>query len=177
MSSEPEKTNSVPPANAYALANRRRRESKDSLLADEPPRALGVAIALVGVLLCVAVYAGWSIQYEQTLPVSLELKVDESSRSVYGLTYLDAGQMTQVHTGQLVEVELASYPAERYGWIAGKVGAESAETRDGLHVVRVDLAAGAVTNKGFHPILDNVRQGQGKIVVERVKLLARVFSA
>jgi hypothetical protein len=176
MSSDPENANSVPKPAVYSLAGRRRREAKDTLLADEPPRGLGIGIGIVAVLLGAAVYFGWSFQYEETVPLGMVIQTDAASHQVYGTAYVQPQEMAQVKSGQPVEIELASYPAGSYGWLKGTVGGGFTETNEGLYLVRVDLGLEPVTSTGFHPAFNKTHQAQGKIVVEKVRMFSRLFS-
>ena len=56
-----------------AQAAERRRRNKDSLLGDEPPRIIAVAIVLIAVMLSVLTAVCWSFEYEETVPIVLGL--------------------------------------------------------------------------------------------------------
>jgi len=114
------------------IASDRRRISKDTLLSDEPPRALTVAIVLIAALLGILIAVCWSFEYEQTVPINLY--VENSPPSGYALGYLPASSGVEV--GQKVHLQPGSISS------AGReatVAAVSEPTKGGLYIVRVDL--------------------------------------
>jgi hypothetical protein len=163
----------VEPAADLPNPRMRRREIKDTLLADEPPRTLGLLIAVVAVLLAVAVIIGWSMTYQQTLAVTVDLRAD-AGQHLHGLAWLPAEQIVQVRDGQRVVVDLQSPMGNSK--ILGQVVEVSPEAKDGLYEVRIEFPD--VQPISALPEQGQFRSGQdtATIFTQKIRVFVRVFS-
>jgi hypothetical protein len=151
----------------------RRRENKDTLLADEPPRALGLLIAAVAVLLAVAVVIGWPMTYQQTLAVTVDLRAD-AGQHLHGLAWLPAEQIVQVRDGQRVVVDLQA--AAGYSKIAGQIAEVSPEAKDGLYEVRIEFPDAQLISAFLDQGQFRGGQDQATIFTQKIRVFVRVFS-
>ncbi|MGH9828646.1 MAG: hypothetical protein ACREDR_35950 [Blastocatellia bacterium] len=162
------------------VVNRRRREKQDTLLADEPPRPLGIAIVATAILLLVAGAFAWSIKYQETTPVEIEITAEPGTARPVGAAYLPIEEASQITTGETVTFELDGYPAANYGRCEGKIASASIEKQNDAVMVTIDLPAGLATSSGFHPPLDRLNQpgafrGRGEVLTKKVRLCGKLF--
>ncbi|HYM00846.1 MAG TPA: hypothetical protein VEZ90_17955 [Blastocatellia bacterium] len=157
----------------------RRRERRDVLLADEPPRALGISIAATFVLLIVAGVLAWPIKYQETAPISVDLQTSAGSEYISGLGYLPAEMAGSVTPGQTVRVTLpADWPPGARS-LEGTIESASLDEQKDAMVVKVRFPENLVP-----PIArTRLRQGerpfrvQGQIFTLKVRLFSKMFGA
>ncbi|HEY6330265.1 MAG TPA: hypothetical protein VI756_13075 [Blastocatellia bacterium] len=167
------------PAESAAPPNRRmrRREAKDTLLADEPPRALGISIVTVAVLLGTAVFLAWSMSYQTKIDVMVALE-PAGGGALDGRALLPADQIARVQEDQRVTLDYPS--SNRDSRIVGRVTGVAPDTTTGLYQVHIEFPPGpdAIDN-GINAALKHARSSGGQIpatiFTQKVKVFARVF--
>jgi len=147
----------------------RRRERKDQLLADEPPRALGISIAVVALLLTAAVVAGASMTYQQK--INTTIAIQPAGSGLRGEALLPPDQVVQVREGQRVIVDLNS--SGDGATLTGGVASIQSQNRDGLYEVEIAFPDS--------PASINALRLQGAeypatIYTQKIKVFARVFN-
>lgn len=140
---------------------RRRSQSNDELMADDPPRVLGFAIPVVAALLVLSLVGLRLVEYQDTVPVSLTLKTEVGR--AYGEAYLEPGQAGAVHAEQVVDIDLGGRR------LRAKVGDVSAFDTHSFYRVRVDLPP------DFAP--PDAIQVQARILTQRENLFDKLFGA
>lgn len=153
----------------------RRREAKDTLLGDDPPRFLSVAIIIIAAVLGILVVAARSIEYEDAVPILLTLKVSESSDQVYGVAYLRPEEMMKVRTGQLVRVEFGPHQGRDHSSIEAIVSNISNVNKAGLCSVRVDLSVDVIASSGLRTAFEQEMQTQAKVLTQKMRLFDKLF--
>ena len=153
----------------------RRRVQKDTLLADNPPAALGVGLVLVAVVLAAAVGALRLVEYQETVPVSLKLESADGGRTAYGEAYMRPHEMTQVRAGQLVRLDWGRGPAPAGAPAEAVVGDIRAVSEGVLYAVRIDLPVRLAGGPGAGPAPAPGAQVQGKILTQKQNLLDKLF--
>jgi len=156
------------------VANRR-REAKDMLLGDEPPKFLSVAIVIVAILLGVVVVIARSIEYEETVPIALTLKAGESPNRIYGVAFLKQEEAARLRAGLAVRVEMSPRQARNRGLMEGSLNDISALNIGGFSSVRVDLPAELVTDSNLCDAVEQGTQMQAKVVTRKIRLFDRLF--
>lgn len=154
----------------------KRRITKDTLLADNPPRILAVAIALVAVFLTISVMSLRWIEYQETVAVTLTLKTVDGTQAIYGEAYLRPGEMTKVQIDQVVKMELSRHPSLENGGAQATVREIKTVSENALYVLRVDVPAGLLANSGGNSTFQEGMQVQGKIVTQKQNLFDKLFS-
>jgi hypothetical protein len=140
---------------------RRRRHEKDTLLADEPPRALGAGIAVAALLLTAGVAASRAIRYQDTVVINLAVRSTETSPQ--GEAYLK--DVTGVRAGQKVLLTIGEREVQ------GRVGGFLLVDKIGLYRVTVALPPDALseTDRTATPEIE------GRIVTREARLFDRLF--
>ena len=164
------------PAGQPNLGNRRRAQSKDTLMPDEPPRALGFAIPMIAVLFILLLVTLRLIEYQDAVRVSLTLKTRESFGRAYGEAYLQQGEAAAVRAEQIVDVDLGAYGGAKTRWLHGKVGEITAFDIRPFYRVRVDLPpdfdVNSLPSASPGPI-----QVEAKILTQKKTLFDKLFGA
>ena len=153
----------------------KRRVQKDTLLADNPPAALGVGLVIVAVVLAASVASLRWVEYQETVPVILTLKTADGAGAVYGEAYMRPHEMTKVQTAQVVQIELGVSRAPEGVRAEATVGEIRTVSENALYAVRVDVPAELVEGSGVGPTTPQGVQVQGKILTQKQNLLDKLF--
>ena len=155
---------------------RRRAQSKDTLMPDEPPKALGLAIPVVAALLILLLTTLRFVEYQDAVRVNLTLKTKESFGSAYGEAYLHQREAAAVRTDQIVDINLGSYGGAKRRSLQAKVAEITTFDVQSFYRVRVDLPpdfdAGALAGTPPGSI-----QVEAKILTQRKNLFDKLFGA
>jgi hypothetical protein len=154
----------------------RRFQSKDQLLAENPPWMLGAATLLIAALLGAAVMAARNIEYRETVPISLVLRAGETPGSAYGEGRLPQSQAAKVKPDQPIFIELAPHSGADNIQIEGRIGQVTMTCQDSLYQIRVKLPANFDSDPEKMRILRHETRAQGRIITWRGKLLRRMFT-
>ena len=150
---------------------RRRTPHKDTLMPDEPPRVLGLAIPVVAVLLILLFATLRLVEYQDAVRVKLTLKTRESFGRAYGEAYLQQSEASAVRAEQIVNIDLDGRRS-----LEAKVGEITAFDMQSLYRVRVDLPpdfeVGSLSGAPSGPI-----QVDAKILTQKKNLFDRLFGA
>jgi hypothetical protein len=149
---------------------------KDSLLAENPPWILGAAILLIAALLVMAAVAARNIEYQETIPISLVLRVDKISGSAYGEGLLPQSQAAKVKPDQPIFMELAPPSSADNILIEGQVSQVTTSCQGSLYQVRVKLPANFNSDQENTRSLRQEARVQGRIITWRGKLFRRMFT-
>jgi hypothetical protein len=161
---------------ADKLERVRRLQSKDQLLAESPPWILSAAILLIAVFLGGTVMAARSIEYQETIPISLILREDEVPGPAYGIGWLPQSQAAKVRLDQPTLIELEPSMGADGRLIEGQVSQIVMACQDSLYQVRVKLPANLNSDPEKTQILRQEIRAQGRIITWRGKLLRRMFT-
>jgi hypothetical protein len=153
----------------------RRRVQKDTLLADNPPPALGIGLVVIAVVLAAAVYALHWVEYQETVSVVLTLKTGDAAGAAYGETYMRPGEVTKVQAGQAVRLDWGRKPAAEGADAEATVGEVRAVGDGELYAVRVDLPPGQAEGPGVGPAPSPGARVQAKIITQKQNLLDKLF--
>jgi hypothetical protein len=153
-----------------------RPQSKDQLLAKDPPWMLRAAILLIAALLGAAVMAARNIEYQETIPISLVLKEDEIPGSAYGVGMLPQVLAAKVKLGQPTLIELGPSGGADNTPIEGQVSQVVMTCQDSLYRVRVKLPANLNSDQEKMRISRHEVRAQGKIITWSGKLFRRMFT-
>jgi hypothetical protein len=155
---------------------RRRAQLKDTLMPDEPPRALGLAIPVVAVLLILLFATLRIVEYQDAVRVKLTLKTRESFGRAYGEAYLQQGEASAVRAEQIVNIDLGGYGGAQRRSLQAKVGEITAFDMQSFYRVRVDLPpdfeVGSLSGAPSGPI-----QVEAKILTQKRNLFEKLFGA
>lgn len=154
----------------------RRLQSKDQLLAENPPWMLSAAVLLIAALLGVAAVGARNIEYQETVPISLVLRADEIHGSAYGEGLLPAAQAAKVKPDQPIFIELAPSSSADNILIEGQVSQVTMTCQDSLYQIRVKLPANFNSDPENTRILRREARAQGRIIISRGKLFRRMFT-
>ena len=158
------------------VGNRRRAQSKDTLMPDEPPRFLGVAIPVIAGLLVFVLMAFRLVEYQDAVRVSLTLKTEESLGRVYGEAYLQQGEASAVRAEQVVDIDLGGYRGAKSRWLQAKVGEIKAADVRSFYWVRVDLPTDFDVSSLPSTPPDSI-QVEAKILTQKNNLFDKLFGA
>lgn len=155
---------------------RRRDQTKDTLMPDEPPKALGLAIPVVAAFLILLLVTFRLVEYQDAVRVSLTLKTRESFGRAYGEAYLQQGEAAAVHAEQIVDIDLGGYGGAKGRRLQAKVGEITAFEMHSFYRVRVDLPPdfdlGSLSGAPPGSI-----QVNAKILTQRKNLYEKLFGA
>lgn len=158
------------------FGNRRRAQVKDTLMPDEPPKALGLAIPVIAALLILLFVTLRHVEYQDAVRVSLILKTKESFGRAYGEAYLQQGEAAAVSAEQTVDIDLGGYGGAKSRWLKAKVSEISAVDMPSFYRVRVDLPpdfdVSSLSGAPRGPI-----QVEAKILTQRKNLFDKLFGA
>lgn len=154
----------------------KRRIQKDTLLADNPPRSLGIAIPVVAVLLAISMTTLRWIEYQETVPINLTMRTIDSAHTIYGEAYLRPAEMINVQVQQVVQMELSRNPLPEKGRSEATVSEIKTVSENALYLVRVDVPAELVASSGINSNFQEGMQVQGKIVTQKKNLFDKLFS-
>jgi hypothetical protein len=176
MSEADHPVNAAPPAVGGGFVNHR-REAKDTLLGDEPPRILGAAIITIALALATLVVAAQAIEYEDAVPVTLTLQAAAAPESLCGVAYLKPEEALRVKRGQPVRIDwhVAGVPAFFNKGAAASVSDLSPIADGGLYAVRVTLAADPEGSAGDGLAAKSWPPTPARIITQRVKLFGKLF--
>ena len=154
------------------FATRRRAQPKDTLMPDEPPKALGLAIPVVAALLILLLVTLRFVEYQDAVRVNLVLKTSFSS--AYGEAYLRQGEAAAVRADQIVDIDLGSYGGTKGRSLQAKVGEITTFDVPSFYRVRVELPPDFDVSalSGTSPI-----QVEAKILTQRKNLFDKLFGA
>ena len=155
---------------------RRRPQIKDTLMPDEPPKVLGLAIPLVAVFLILLLVTFRLVEYQDGVRVSLTLKTKQSFGQAYGEVYLQQGEAAAVHAEQIVDIDLGGYAGAKGRRVQARVGEVTALDVTSFYRVRVDLPpdfqVGSLAGAAAGPI-----QVEAKILTQKKNLFDKLFGA
>lgn len=175
MTTRKESTGATPDGRLI-FGNRRRVQSKDTLMPDEPPRVLGLAIPIIAVMLTLLLVTLRLVEYQDAVRVSLTLKTRESFGRAYGEAYLQQGDAAAVRAEQVVDIDLGAYGGPKGRWLHAKVGDVTAFDVHPFYRVRVDLPsefdANSLSIAPSGPI-----QVEAKILTQKKTLFDKLFGA
>lgn len=170
MTTQQERTGATPVA-VPNFGKRRRPQTKDTLMPDEPPKVLGFAIPVVAGLFILLLVAFRLVEYQDAVRVSLTLKTRESFGRMYGEAYLQQGEAAAVRAEQTVDIDLGGTKK-----LHAKVGEITAFDASSLYRVRVDLPAdfdaAFLSSASPGPI-----QVEAKILTQKKTLFEKLFGA
>jgi hypothetical protein len=173
MTTHEERTG-APPGGGPAFGTRRRAQLKDTLIPDEPPRALGLAIPVVAVLLILLLVTLRLVEYQDAVRVNLTLKTREPFGRAYGEAYLQQGEAAAVRAEQIVDIDLAGYGEAKRRSLQARVGEITAFDMHSFYRVRVDLPpdfdVGSLSSAPRGPI-----QVEAKILTQKKNLFDKLF--
>jgi len=154
----------------------RRAQVKDTLMPDEPPKVLGLAIPVVAALLILLFVTLRLIEYQDAVRVNLTLKTKESFGHAYGEAYLQQGEAAAVRADQIVDIDLGSYAGGKSRSLQAKVGEITTFDVQSFYRVRVDLPPDFDVSSlsGAPP---GSIQVQAKILTQRKNLFDKLFGA
>jgi hypothetical protein len=174
MKTDQERTGATP--GDEPNVGRKRRALKDTLMPDEPPKVLGLAIPLVAVSLVLLIVALRFVEYQDTVRVSLTLKPKESFGRAFGEAFLQQGEAAAVQAEQLVDIDLGGYAKAHERQLQAKVGEITAFETSSLYRVRIDLPpdfdVGSLASPPAGPI-----QLEAKILTQKKSLFDKLFGA
>jgi hypothetical protein len=153
----------------------RRRVQKDTLLADNPPAALGVGLIIVAVVLAAAVGSLHWVEYQESVPLSITLKTADGGHAAYGEAYLRPQEMARVCTGQVVLIDWGGHLAPQAASAQATVGEIRTVSENALYGVRVELPTGSVEGSWIGPAPPHGTLLQGKILTQKQTLLDKLF--
>ena len=173
MTTREEKTGATPVVGPN-VGNRRRGPVKDTLMPDEPPKAIGFAIPVLAALFVLMLVALRFVEYQDAVRVSLTLKTKESFGRMYGEAYLPQGEAATVQAEQIVDIDLGGYGGAQR--LQAKVGEVTAFDVPSFYRVRVDLPAdfdvNSLSSASPGPI-----QLEAKILTQKKTLFDKLFGA
>lgn len=175
MTTREERTGATPDAEPN-FGNRRRPQSKDTLMPDEPPTVLGLAIPVVAVLFVLLLVTLRLVEYQDAVRVSLTLKTRESFGRAYGDAYLQQGEAVAVRADQLVDIDLGAYGGPKRRWLQAKVGEVTAFDVPSFYHVRVDLPPEFDVNSLSSAPPGPIRV-EAKILTQKKTLFDKLFGA
>ena len=97
--------------------------------------------------------------------------------STVGRMELDVRGSGRIEAGQRVVVEFPKWPALEYGTVSGRIASVGQVPVDGKLTVQVAFPSGLVTSTGKAITPDPFLQGDATVVIDRQRLLMRLFSA
>jgi hypothetical protein len=169
--------NSGPRREMADLSERPRRpQTKDQLLAENPPWTLSAGILVIAAILGAAVIAARNIEYQETIPISLVLREDEIPGFAYGAGWLPQSLAAKVKLDQPVLIELNPPAGAGVIQIEGQVSQVTATCQDSLYQVRIKLPAAFSSDPEKARALRHEARAQGKIVTWSGKLISRMFT-
>ena len=175
MTTREERTGATPDGGPN-FGNRRRARPKDTLMPDEPPKALGLAIPVVAVLFILLLVTLRLVEYQDAVRVSLTLKTRESFGRAYGEGYLQQGEAAAVRAEQIVDIDLGAYGGAKRRRLQAKVGEITTFDVHPFHRVRVDLPPDFDVNS-----LSSAPPGpipvEAKILTQKKTLFDKLFGA
>jgi hypothetical protein len=174
MTTDQERTGATP--DDEPNVGRRRRALKDTLMPDEPPKALGFAIPVVAVSLVLLLVTLRFVEYQDAVRVSLTLKTRESFSRAYGEAFVQQSEAAAVQAEQLVDIDLGGYGKAKVRRLQAKVGEITAFETSSLYRVRIELPAdfdvASLAGTPPGPI-----QLEAKILTQRRSLFDKLFGA
>jgi hypothetical protein len=173
MTTRHERTGATP-GKGTTFGTRRRAQPKDTLMPDEPPKVLSVAIPAVAVLLVLLFITLRFVEYQDAVRVNLTLKTKESNGSAYGEAYLQQGEAAAVRADQVVDIDL--YAGGERRSLQAKVGEITTFDVPSFYRVRVDLPPDldVASLSGAAP---GSIQVEAKILTQRKNLFDKLFGA
>lgn len=175
MTTRQERTGATP-GGGTNFGTRRRAPRQDTLMPDEPPKALGLAIPVITALLVLSLVALRLVEYQDAVRVSLTLKTRESFGRAYGEAYLQQGEAAAVRAEQIVDIDLGGYGGAKGRRLQAKVGEITAFDPHAFYRVRVDLPpdfeVGSLSGAPPGPI-----QVEAKILTQKKNLFDKLFGA
>ncbi len=170
MTTREERTGAMPDGEPH-FKTLRRAQPKDTLMPEEPPKALGLAIPVVAALLIVLLMTLRFVEYQDAVRVNLTLKTKESLGSAYGEAYLQQREAAAVRANQIVDIDLGSY-----GSVQAKVGEITTFNVPSFYRVRVDLPPNfdVTALSGAAP---GSIQVEAKILTQKKNLFDKLFGA
>jgi hypothetical protein len=153
----------------------RRRQPKDSLLAEKPPWIPGAGVLLIAAFLGLAAMAARSIEYQETVRISLVLRADETRGPAYGEGWLPQLQASKVKLDQLTLIELQLPTRADKISVEGQVSQISMACQESLYQVRVKLPASFSSDLEKAQRSRQELRGEGRIITWRGKLFSRMF--
>jgi len=175
MTTREERTGATPVAEPN-FGKRRRAQSKDTLMPDEPPRVLGLAIPAIAVLFILLLVTFRLVEYQDAVRVNLTLKTRESFGHAYGEAYLQQGEAAAVRAEQIVDIDLGAYGGAKSRWLQAKVGEITPFDVHSFYRVRVDLPpdfdVNSLSSASPGPI-----QVEAKILTQKKTLFDKLFGA
>src|SRR5262249_1994973 len=147
-----------------------------TLMPDEPPKMLGLAIPVVAALLIVLFVTLRLVEYQDVVRVNLTVKRSESFGRAYGEAYLQQGEATAARAEQTVDIDLGGRGGTERHRQQGKVSEVSAFDIPSFYRVRVDLPPEFDVNS-----LSSASPGsihvEAKILTQKKTLFDKLFGA
>jgi hypothetical protein len=154
----------------------KRRVLKDTLLAENPPRALGIGMAAVAIVLGISVSALRWVEYQETVPVNLTLKTVDAGRTIYGEGFLQPDKMSQIQTRLVVQLELSPNEVAVSNYSEATISEIKTIGENSLYAIQVDLPAELIASSGLNSTFHEGMQVQGKILTQKKNLFDKLFS-
>lgn len=175
MTTRQESTGATP-GGGPNFGRRRRAPLKDTLMPDEPPKALGLAIPVVAAFLVLLFVTLRLVEYQDAVRVSLTLKTTESLGRAYGEAYLQQAEAAAVHAEQIVDIDLGGYGGAKRRSLQAKVAEITAFDMHSFYRVRVDLPPDFNVGSLSGAPPDSI-QVEAKILTQKKNLFDKLFGA
>ena len=154
----------------------KRRVQKDTLLAENPPRSLGIGMVVVAIVLGISVATLRWIEYQESVPINLTLKTVDAGRTIYGEGFLRPQEMSKVQPRLIVQLELAPNKAAVTNHSEATISEIKTISENSLYSIRVDLPSELVAGSGINSTFHEGMQVQGKIFTEKKNLFDKLFT-
>lgn len=158
------------------FGNRRRPQVKDTLMPDEPPKVLGLAIPVIAVLFVLLFVTLRFVEYQDAVRVSLTLKTRESFGRAYGEVYVPQSDASAIRPEQVVDIDLGAYGGTNRPRLQARVRDVAVFDVTSFYRVQVDLPADfdlhSLSTAPPGPI-----QVEAKILTQKKTLFDKLFGA
>lgn len=98
-----------------------------------------------------------------------------SNNQIIGQALMPINGAGKVKNNQKVIIKLDSYPYQEFGNLEGLVKSISLIPSQNLHLVKIEIPNGLMSNSGYKLNFSKEMTGQAEIVTENRKLISRVF--
>ncbi len=154
----------------------KRRVQKDTLLAENPPRSLGIGMVIVAIVLGISVATLRWIEYQESVPINLTLKTVDTGRTIYGEGFLRPQEMSQVQPRLIVQLELTPNKVAGTDHSEATISEIKTISENSLYSIRVDLPSELVASSGINSTFHEGMQVQAKIFTEKKNLFDKLFT-
>jgi hypothetical protein len=146
-------------------------QTKDTLLSEHPPWIPKVGILVIAALLAGTIVITRRIDYQDTVPINLTLKVSNHSDAVYGEGYLQH-EAVNVRTDQMVLIDWQKRQSTK---LTARVENIAVVSKNSLYLIRVELPGEILADPELRSRLQEEVQMPARIVTHRVRLFDKLF--